>query len=143
MTTEIITVHLVDDDVLFLKTMETALLQNTNFEIKCYHTGEECLEMLTENTDVVILDYHLDGTKKGAINGLETLKRIKKYNPDIPVIMLSSQDKIEVAVECMHNQAFDYIVKSETSFVRLQAILNKLFKYNKLEKALKWYIDKT
>ena len=48
------------------------------------------------------------------MNGIETLDKIKAFNPEIPVIMLSSQDKIDVAIECMHHQAFDYVVKSET-----------------------------
>lgn len=66
------------------------------------------------------MDYHLDGIEKFAMNGLETLDKIKSVNPDIPVVMLSSQDKIDVAISCMHHRAFDYVVKSETAFIRLQ-----------------------
>ena len=54
------------------------------------------------------------------MNGIETLDKIRSLNPFIPVIMLSSQDKIEVAVDCMKHKAFDYVVKSETAFIRLQ-----------------------
>ena len=57
-------------------------------------------------------------------------------------LMLSSQDKIEVAVECMHHNAFDYVVKSETAFLRLQKIITNIFKYKKIEKELKWYMDR-
>jgi two-component SAPR family response regulator len=57
---------------------------------------------------------------KNAMNGIETLDKIKEFNQDIPVVMLSSQDKIDVAISCMHH--FDYVVKSETSFLRLQKI---------------------
>jgi DNA-binding NtrC family response regulator len=59
---------------------------------------------------VIILDYHLDGIDKNAMNGIETLDKIKEYDSDIPVVMLSSQDKIDVAISCMH-KAFDYVVK--------------------------------
>jgi len=45
------------------------------------------------------------------MSGIETLDKIKAFNQDIPVVMLSSQDKIEVAVDCMHHRAFDYVVK--------------------------------
>jgi DNA-binding NtrC family response regulator len=76
------------------------------------------------------------------MNGLETLDQVKAFNPDIPVIMLSSQDKIEVAVNCMHHKAFDYVVKSETAFVRLQKIITAIFKYQKMEKELNWYMDR-
>jgi DNA-binding NtrC family response regulator len=91
---------------------------------------------------VIILDYHLDGIDKSAMNGLETLDKIKAINPDIPVIMLSSQDKIDVAINCMHHRATDYVVKSETAFVRLQKIITSIFSYKKMEKELKWYMDR-
>lgn len=66
---------------------------------------------LSHDPDVIILDYYLDGIEATAMNGIETLDKIKAFNQDIPVVMLSSQDKIEVAVDCMHHRAFDYVVK--------------------------------
>ncbi|KAB1157593.1 response regulator [Flavobacterium luteum] len=137
-----IKLFLVDDDALYLKALEIQFLDNADFEIETFATGELCIENLYKNPDVIILDYHLDGIDKTAINGLKTLDEIKMYNIDIPVIMLSSQDKIEVAVSCMHHKAFDYVVKSETAFVRLQKIITSIFKYQKMEKALNWYIDR-
>jgi len=76
------------------------------------------------------------------MNGIETLDKIKAFNPDIPIVMLSSQDKIEVAISCMHHRAFDYVVKSETAFVRLQKIITTLFRYKKMEKELSWYMER-
>ena len=76
------------------------------------------------------------------MNGIETLDKIKAYNPDIPVIMLSSQDKIDVAINCMHHKAFDYVVKSETAFIRLQKAINTFFQTQKLEKTVSWYMEK-
>jgi len=76
------------------------------------------------------------------MNGIETLDRIKAFNQDIPVLMLSSQDKIDVAIKCMHHRAFDYVVKSETAFVRLQKIITTIFKYKKMEKELNWYMNR-
>ena len=61
------------------------------------------------------------------MNGIETLDKIKTINPDIPVVMLSSQDKIDVAINCMHHRAFDYVVKSETAFLRLTKKYHCLF----------------
>jgi len=137
-----ILLYLVDDDALFLKSLEIEFSDNTESEIKAFATGELCLEKISQNPDVVILDYHLNSVDKNAINGLETLDRIKSLNPLIPVIMLSSQDKIEVAVNCMKHQAFDYIVKSETAFLRLQKAITTIFHYQKIEKALSWYMEK-
>ena len=137
-----IKLFLVDDDALFLKALEIEFLQHADFIIECYATGELCMEKLNHFPDVIILDYMLDGVEKNAMNGIETLDKIKAYNPDIPVVMLSGQDKIDVAINCMHHRAFDYVVKSETAFVRLQKIITTIFHYQKMEKELKWYMDR-
>jgi two-component system, OmpR family, response regulator len=137
-----IKIFLVDDDALYLKSLEIEFLEHADFIIETYATGELCLKNLSQNPDIIILDYHLDGIDKTAMNGLETLDKIKETNPDIPVIMLSSQDKIEVAINCMHHRASDYVVKSETAFMRLQKIITTLFTYKKMEKELSWYMDR-
>ena len=142
MNTEKIKIFLVDDDAVFLKLLEIEFLEHADFVIETYPTGEKCMENLSRSPDVIILDYHLDGIDKFAMNGIETLDKIKAYNPDIPVIMLSSQDKIDVAINCMHHRAFDYVVKSETAFVRLQKIITGIFRYKKMEKELNWYMER-
>jgi len=137
-----IKLFLVDDDAVFLKKLEIEFLLHADFIVETYSTGELCMENLSHNPDVIILDYHLDGIDKNAMNGIDTLNKIKAFNPDIPVVMLSSQDKIEVAISCMHNRAFDYVVKSETAFVRLQKIITTIFQYKKMEKELSWYMER-
>ncbi|MGL3000560.1 response regulator [Flavobacterium sp. RSSB_23] len=137
-----IRLFLVDDDIIFLKMLEIQFQHHGDFDIETFETGELCLQNLDKKPDVIILDFHLDGITKSAMNGLETLDKIKNSNPNIPVIMLSSQDKIDVAVSCMHHKAFDYIVKSETAFLRLQKAIETIFKYQKMEKELNWYIDR-
>ena len=137
-----IKLFLVDDDALFLKLLQIEFLQHGDFDIETYPTGEKCVAQLAHKPDVVILDYHLDGIVKGAMNGIQTLDKIKAFDKDMPVIMLSSQDKIEVAVDCMHHKATDYVVKSETSFIRLQKIIDNLFKMKKIEKQLNWYMSR-
>ncbi len=142
MKNEKIKLFLVDDDVVFLKLLEIEFLQHADFIVETYVTGELCIDSLSRNPDVIILDYLLDGVDKTAINGIQTLDKIKAINTDIPVVMLSSQDKIEVAVDCMHHKAFDYVVKSETAFIRLQKIITTIFKYKKMEKELNWYMER-
>lgn len=137
-----IKLFLVDDDALFLKSMEIEFTEHADFIIETYATGELCIANLSNNPDVIILDYHLDGIDKTAMNGVATLDKIKDYNQDIPVVMLSSQDRIDVAIDCMHHKAFDYVVKSETSFLRLQKIITTIFQYKKMEKQLSWYMDR-
>ncbi len=133
---------LVDDDPLFLKSLEIEFLQHTTYIIETFRTGELCVKNLPNKPDIILLDYHLDGIDKNAMNGIETLDKIKKFKSDIPVIMLSSQDKIEVAIDCMHHKAFDYVVKSETAFLRIQKIIAVIFRYKKMEKELSWYMER-
>jgi DNA-binding NtrC family response regulator len=138
-----IKLFLVDDDALYLKMLEIELLQNDNFILEKFATGEMCIANLSQKPDVIVLDYYLDSLDKNAMNGIQVLDEIKSVDPDIPVVMLSSQDKIEVAINCMHHNAFDYIVKSETAFVRLRKAISTITHIKKTEKALNWYMDVT
>jgi len=97
---------------------------------------------LNENPDLIILDYHLNGINKEAMNGIEVLDKIKNYDEQIPVIMLSSQDKIDDAVQCIHHKDEDYVVKSETAFLRLNKIIDKILQSQKVNKQLHWYMNK-
>jgi DNA-binding NtrC family response regulator len=142
MNNQKIKLFLVDDDAVFLKSLEIDFLQHADLAIETFATGELCVKNLSHNPDVIILDYFLAGIDKNAMNGIEVLDKIKAFNPDIPVVMLSQQDKIEVAVNCMHHKAFDYVVKSETAFVRLQKIITTIFHYQKIEKELNWYMER-
>ncbi len=137
-----IKLFLVDDDALYLKLLEIEFLENADFVIETYATGEQCVANLSLNPDVIVLDYKLDGVDKTAINGIETLDKIKAFNPETPVIMLSAQDKIEVAIDCMLHKASDYVVKSETAFIRLQKAISTIFHTRKIEKTLTWYMDR-
>lgn len=138
-----VTLFLVDDDAVFLKSLEIEFLQYPVFKILTFSTGELCVEHLKiETPDFVILDYHLDGINPTAMNGIATLDAIKAFNKDTAVIMLSSQDKIEVAIDCMHHLATDYVIKSETAFIRLQKIITNVFSLKKIEKTLDWYMTR-
>ena len=138
-----IKLFLVDDDPLYLKMLEVELQQDNDYKIQTFETGEACIASLSWKPDVIILDYLLDNLDKTAMNGIEVLDRIKSQYPDMPVVMLSAQDKIEVAVNCMHHNAFDYIVKSETAFIRLRKAILVITHIKKTEKALNWYMEET
>ena len=137
-----IKLFLVDDDALFLKLLEIDFLEHGDFIIETFATGELCLANLLQEPDIIVLDYYLNGVDPNAMNGVDTLDKIRQLNPDIPVIILSSQDSIEVAVNCMHHQAYDYVVKSETAFIRLQKVISTIFQHRKMEKQLNWYIER-
>jgi len=142
MSEEKIKIFLVDDDAVYLKLLEIEFLDHGDFDIETYATGELCLENLYRTPDIIVLDYYLDGIDKNAMNGIETLDKIKAVDPNISVIMLSSQDSIDIAVNCMHHKAYDYVMKSETAFLRLQKNINAIFSFQKIEKQLNWYMER-
>jgi two-component system, OmpR family, response regulator len=141
-TSNQIKIFLVDDDEVFLKSLEIDFLQIGNFIVETFASGETCISGLASLPDIIILDYLLDGIDKNAMNGIETLDKIKAFNPHIPVIILSAQDKIEVAVNCMHHKAYDYVVKSETAFLRMQQIIATIVRHQKMEKQITWYMER-
>jgi AraC-like DNA-binding protein/ActR/RegA family two-component response regulator len=134
-----ISIFIVDDDVIFLKFLELQFIEVDGFVVKTFSTGELCMEHLIDSPDIIILDYHLNSTVKKAMTGLETLIKIKALNTSFPVIMLSAQDNVEIAIECLHNKAVDYVVKNETSFLNLQKNITTILSYIKIKKQLNWF----
>jgi two-component system, OmpR family, response regulator len=118
-----IKIFLVDDDVVFTKLLQMELSKHSKYEIETYETGELSMQQLWRKPNVIVLDFNLNGIDKNAMNGITTLNKIKGFDSKIPVIMLSSQEDIEVALECMHYKALDYVMKSETLYLRLPQII--------------------
>ncbi len=99
-------VLLVDDEVPFVETMTKRLSKRQLMVLSAY-SGREALEKLEKNAvDVVILDVKMPG-----MDGIETLREIKKAYPLVEVIMLTGHATIETAVEGMRLGAFDYLMK--------------------------------
>jgi two-component system, OmpR family, response regulator len=132
-------IFLVDDDPMFSRSMVNELSFNPGFRVRTFPTGEEMLPHLSEKPDIIFLDYVLNSRDQSAMNGLHTLKKIRDENPRIPVVMLSSQEKVEVAVNCMKNDAVDYIVKNESASMRANNVIRNIFRYREMEKDAIFY----
>jgi two-component system OmpR family response regulator len=102
-------------------------------EIFMYKTGEEALHEIYRKPDCVILDYYLNTENRDAANGIEILAKIKDVLPQVPVILLSGQEDPLVAVDTIKHGAFDYVVKNESSFTRLQILLDKIYGMHELK----------
>jgi two-component system OmpR family response regulator len=126
-TSSELSIFLVDDDKLFLTSLTHQLKTMFKSETKVlsFSSGEECLKHLAENPDIIILDYYLNSKYKDAMNGLEVLKKIMHYNSETKVIMLSGQEKMEVAVDAIKHGAYDYIIKNDNVYLRTKlSIIN-------------------
>ncbi len=116
-------IYLVDDDKMFLRTLEHHLLQKLkyNVKIKSFPSGEECLkEMSEKKPNIVVLDYLLNGNHTFAMDGLSVLQKIKQTDPDTTVIMLSGQEKMDVAIDTLKYGAYDYLVKNGNTLYKTQ-----------------------
>jgi DNA-binding NarL/FixJ family response regulator len=135
-TSESIHIFIVDDNKTFAITLKSAIEVAFNeilLKIDLFETGERCLEKFaTVQPELVILDYYLNSKSPGAANGLEVLGKIKKRNPETGVIMLTSNDHIDVAVKSFNHGASDYVVKTDKQFKKIISSIYKLLSKRKM-----------
>jgi DNA-binding NarL/FixJ family response regulator len=118
-------IFVVDDDAMFSTILADHLQDQGIYSVTTFSTGESCLEHLDEKPDVIILDYYLDSNVAGAQNGLEILQSIRKKEPDLNVIMLSSQEHYGIALKTLAVGALYYVIKDLNSFGEIDQILGK------------------
>ncbi|MCE1167237.1 MAG: sigma-54 dependent transcriptional regulator [Sphingobacteriia bacterium] len=124
-------IFVVEDDQLFAKTLKFHLSLNPDYEIELYHDGRKCLDNLYKNPAMITLDYNLPG-----LTGLQVMRKIKEVNKDIPIIVISSQHDVKVAVDLLKEGAYDYIVKDEDMFQRMWKALNEINEKMLLQKKI-------
>jgi len=117
-------IFIVEDDPMYSGMIESHLEQEYSL-ITVYSSAEECIDNLHRRPDIIIMDYHLD-----SMNGLEATKNIKAVNPDIQVILVSSQEQLQVAVNTLKYGAYDYVMKDEAALFRIKSLINKILYLN-------------
>ncbi|MEZ5046759.1 MAG: response regulator [Chitinophagaceae bacterium] len=125
---------IIDDDPVQTEMIKDYLGERYVFTLKVFADGESALtEVKNLKPEIVVLDYHLNANNPSAKNGIEILKEIKSINPSTKVVMFSAQDNINIALESMRNGAYDYVIKGETAFNKLETTVNRLGEMHKLE----------
>lgn len=97
---------LVIDDEPQVGMIFSKVLQAAGYEVVAAASGEEGLKKMDTRPDVIFLDIKLPG-----IDGVETLRRIRKTAPNIPVVMMTASQTVDTAVESMRLGACDYLIK--------------------------------
>ncbi len=120
------TIFLVDDEPIQNEMLKDYLSERFVYDIKTFDNGEDAIKNMNLNPEIIVLDYHLNAHRSDAQNGVEVLKTLKDRYPDVQVIMLSGQDKLEIAVDSMKYGAYDYVVKGETAFSRMENVMNNV-----------------
>lgn len=124
-------IFIVDDEESILKMLTHWCKNQWGYKVKTFLSGAGVIEALSEEPDLILLDIMLPD-----INGNELLVKIKQQNPQLPVIMLSAQGSIEVALESIRLGAFDYFPKPIEKSKLESAIRNAIKNYD-LERELK------
>lgn len=101
---------IVEDNKLYSLLLNQVFKECHELLVKCVYSGEECLDNLDWSPDIIILDHELPG-----INGLETLKEIRKAGKDTNIIVITDQDDINVTIEYVNLGITKYINKSHES----------------------------
>ena len=123
---------LVDDEPIQNEMLKDYLTERFLYEIVVFDNGEEALKKMHLHPEILVLDYYLNANNPNAKNGIEILKQIKEISPSTQVIALSGQDKIEVAIDTIKFGAYDYVVKGESAFSRIENIINNLSELHKM-----------
>jgi len=124
-------IFIVEDDKFYANVIRHALESKNYLNIKVFSTGEECLENLHLNPDVILLDYRLG---EDLLDGMDVLKAIRKTNTDTQVVFLTAVDKLEVATNTIKAGAYDYVVKSEAAIERIRNIIRRITFENHIKK---------
>ncbi|MDQ3393309.1 MAG: sigma-54 dependent transcriptional regulator [Bacteroidota bacterium] len=114
-------IFLIDDDEIYSNIIRMSLEENDHYDIKVFSSGEEFFDNIYLNPDIVIIDYNLPG-----MSGLEILKKLKSYNPDISAVILSGQEKVDVVVEAYSSGASNYIIKNDNVIFTINQALKNL-----------------
>ncbi|MGF2414470.1 response regulator [Ferruginibacter sp.] len=120
-------IFVVDDDEFCLNWYKQHLFNLGYTSIEVFDNGTACLNNLIQQPEVIFLDYGMD-----VLNGVEVLKKIKRFNPNIYVVFISGQEDVQTAVNALKYGAFDYIVKGTDERKRIAQVLEKIHEVNEL-----------
>lgn len=117
-----------DDEETIRRLLQHWVANRWGYEARIFGTGEECLEAIQDDPDLILMDIMMPG-----MGGIDALKEIKKRDPDIPVIMLSAQGDMQVAVESLKLGASDYFGKP-IDFPKLEASIRTILQLREVSR---------
>jgi len=107
-------IFVVEDDPLYGEMLKYHLSLNPDNEVIKFDTGTACLKNLHQNPSLISLDYSLPD-----ISGFDVIRKVKEFNPEIPIVVVSGQEDVATAVKLLKDGAYDYFVKDEDTKERL------------------------
>jgi CheY-like chemotaxis protein len=105
-------IFFVDDEKVILNLLEYTFSSRDGYIVKTFSSGEECLEHLDKNPNLVVLDHMLANKNESNLTGLDVLKKIRIKFPNIPVFILSGVQEEDLIKDYYSNGATKYITKN-------------------------------
>jgi len=120
-------IYVVEDNLVYNRMVCEYLKKQNYTRVKSFVSGNECIKavMNGENPNIVIQDYFLDD-----LNGIDVLKAVKAKYKEAEFIFLTSNENIEVAIDCIAYGVHDYILKDKGDI--LKRLLDKINKVSKV-----------
>ena len=116
-------VFIVEDNDIYSLMLDYTLSNDSICRIMSFKTGEECISNLHLNPMMIILDYSLPG-----IDGMETFLEIKKYNLEIPVVILTANHDMKIARKFLNAGVYDFLEKEENAVAQIEHLINTVIK---------------
>jgi len=124
-------IFVVEDDPLYGEMLKYHLSLNPDNEVYKFETGGECLLNLHKGPSLISLDYSLPD-----MSGFEVISKVKSFNPDIPVVVVSGQEDVATAVNLLKEGAYDYFVKDEDTKERLWNTIKNIKERDELKEEI-------
>jgi DNA-binding NtrC family response regulator len=130
-------IFIVDDEETTTKLAELWVTNKWGYQTSVFSSGEQCLENLGDLPDLILTDVMMPG-----IGGVELLKEIKRRDPDLPVIMLSAQSNVDLAISTLKFGASDYFSKP-IDFPKLELAIKTALRLREVTQELHRLREKT
>lgn len=116
-----VSIFLVDDDLFSLNIYRQGL-ENLGYQkVSLFLNGTICLNNLNQKPDIIFLDHNMDD-----LTGFEVLKKIKRYDHNVFVVIVSAQENMKIAIDALKYGAFDYIIKGDNEIEKMQNVIERM-----------------
>lgn len=124
-------IFIVEDDVWYGEVIEYHLSLNPDVKVKKFTNGKDFLKSLDEEPNLITLDYSLPDMSEQ-----DVLKKIKEYDPEIPVVIISGQEDIGTAIKLLKDGAYDYIIKDDETKDRIWNVIKNIREKEELKEEI-------
>lgn len=114
-------IYVVEDEPLYARILEYHLSQNPDYEVHVFTTAHDLLLNLYKRPSAISLDFNLPD-----MSGFEVLKKIREFDPDLPVVIVSGQQDVSTAVELLKKGVYDYVLKDADTKDRIWSAMRNI-----------------